>query len=205
MSSIPESFKETHLDSYGLEADGLTRDAIANTGTLKAKVVSYDPLTVTALVRPLRAGYGDLIRVKVQTEYQGPVSGAGKAVALHPGQEVDMEFSDGVAYGLYGQGQVTGATFAKDSNHGPAYAPWQQNGTGWVIVHALPDGGLGNAEHVSATSQTSRTNMGSTSTEDWGNEHTVALGENITRAEQQLREAANVLSLAATLLKKVPS
>lgn len=202
MSGIPESFAESHLDRWGQEADGLTRDKISDTGTLKAEVLSYDQISHTALVRPLRAGYGDPIRVRVQTDYIGAVKGAGKATALTKGVVVDIEFVDGVAYGLYGQGHVTGATFTKDSHPGPAYAPWHQDGTGSVDVRELPDGRLGNARHESAKSEVSETNMGSKSTEDWGNDHVVAIGENITRAEEQLREAGNVIGIAAKLLSQ---
>ena len=126
-------------------------------------------------------------------DYKLPTRGPNQVLA-------GVEFVHGSPYSLYCAGMATGSVYTPNDKKAPVYAPWHQDGTGWVRVSALEDGRYGNAEHHGADSKVSKTAMGETNIEDWGHEHVVVNGENTTRAEQQLREGAAGFKAAARRL-----
>lgn len=203
MFGVPEYLKDTLVDPLNHALYGVSQSKLGEFRIEPGIVAKYYPLTHTADVRLARAGLHDkecVITVKVQEQYQGPVPGTGDAAACYKGQQVNVAFLMGSATGVINHGVIVGTKYTHKDHHAVAYAPFQASGTGKATVHPTRDGKWGNAEHVDAESNVSRTTVGKTNTEDWGNEHTVVNGPNITRSEELTRRASKGMGSAATRL-----
>ena len=202
MSMIGDFFKGPLVDPMNHGMYGVSQAKIEDTGTHYAQVRKYYPLTHTADVVFIgRAGYHpNGVRIKLQEHYQGPTPGTGEANAVYEGQIVDVVFIGGAATGIINHGAGGGSRYTYKDAHPPAYAPFQTAGTGKVVVHPTKDGRWGNAEHTDSESNYSRTNVGKSNYEDWGNQHEVINGPNITRSEELTRRSAEGHHAAASRL-----
>jgi hypothetical protein len=190
--SLPDHIKGALVDAYMMSPLGIAADKRGLEAD-RAIIVGYDPITHTAQVR--LPGGGNPLRVRVATHLQGALTGTGGASAQTYGQEVYVQFNH--QGGLYNDGVIVGSVYGIE-HKAPAYAPWQQDGTGHVMVHGKSDGSFGNAEHVNAgNGMISRTVMGPENVEVRHNRDTVLGGSNMPRAEEQIRLASDLLASAA--------
>jgi hypothetical protein len=197
---IPDSYYDNNVDRSNSVYLGINANKRADRQMEAARVVSYEPKTHTAEVIIFNAGGENTIRVKGMSHYQGSVPGSGEAHTYYKGQLVLVEFMNGSATGIYNNGTIVGTIYTAKDSHAPAYAPFVQNGTGSVVVRETKEGKWGYAEHIDNESNISRTNVAKTNTEDWGNEHVLQQGPNITRAEEVTRRAGAGAAAAANML-----
>lgn len=179
---------------------------------IEVQAKSYDPITHTAKVAPIATGDGQPIEVRAQVHYTGATPGTGEAFAIVPEERYKVAFIDGYRTGIYSCGEITGTTFSYTSKHPPAYAPFQQQGVGRVVVDPRKSSGrfkfipgestvlLGNARYVNDNSEVAETRIGPTEVEDLNNQTDTVHGTNMPYAEELLRDAMLAMHNASKLL-----
>lgn len=199
---IPDGLQLPLQDSFSQAWSKTAQSKTNEKNTEPAQVISYDPLTHTAMVKILRAGYTAVgIRVRGVAHYQGADPGTGEAAAHYPGQQVDVAFLMGSSFGVFNMGQIVGTKYTHQDHHAPAYPPFSVAGTGTVKVYPNGNGGWGNAHHVDDQSNVSKTTVAKVNHEDWGNEHVLGNGSSKTRSQELTEKAsAGILGAANTLL-----
>lgn len=190
---IPDHIRQSLVDVLGSSPQGIAGSKRVLT-VERCSVVSYDALTHTAMVQP--TGGGTPLRVRISTESQGVLPGTGTASSATPDHELYVLF--GQQGGLYNDGVVLGSVYAPVNQAAPAYAPFQQAGSGTVVVHSGANGSFGDAEHVNwETGARSTTQMGAHNLDLRNNKDTVIGGSNMPRAEEQIRLASELMASAA--------
>ena len=187
-------------DRFGDTFRWANEHKVSNVKLEPARVMEYDPVMHNVKVVMLRSG-PDVITVKGAVHFQGSVPGTGEAFGYYKGQYVVVQFLTGQSTGLVNQGIIVGTLYTRNDSHAPAYAPWARKGTGSVVVHENTNGTLGYAEHIDAESNVSRTNVAKNNVEDWGNEHVLQNGPNVTRSEELTRRASLGANQAARMLQ----
>lgn len=205
MHTLPDYLKEPLVDPLAASPYAISQAKVGDTRSTLCRVISYDQISHTAVVLPLDSGPGPGITVRVGTDQQGTLTGTGTASALKPNNLVLVDFSGGHMGGVGNTGVARLAPYTPVDQKAPVYAPWHQSGTGTVTVHSTPDGGYGNARHEAEDSTISETQVGDHHIHHMsGSVHSVHEGPNITRAEQQQRQAADILALHAAKLSLRP-
>lgn len=193
--SLPEHIKHALVDMGAASPLAIAAGKIA-TVVEKCRVIGYDALSHTAMVLRLGGGGATPLRVRVNTEGQGAQPGTGTATAQTNNQEVSVLFTH--TGGLYNDGLVIGSAYTPRDQQAPAYAPFQQSGTGRVVVDGKADGTFSNADHTDwVNGVRSTTVIGAHNLDVRNNADAVVGGSNMPRAEEQMRLAAELLSQAA--------
>jgi hypothetical protein len=175
----------------------------------------YDPITNTTKVLPIASGGGDLLEVRNQVHYAGDMPGTGEIFAIVPEERYKVAFVDGYRTGMYSCGEITGTTYSYTSKHPPAYAPFQQQGVGRLVVDPRRPAGwfkgrqdpdqrpmLGNASYTNNNSEVYTTYIGSRDVDDQSHQHIERNGTNMSYAEEMMREAVLGLKNAMALLEQ---
>ncbi len=196
-----EHTKHLLLDMRNAQAEGTAAAKVSEQGARRFVVQSFDQVSMTAKVLPLGGWETHPMTVRVGVHENGTIPGTGSAHGLKKGDHVDVLFPGGDAGSRFNNGIITHVWYTPKQNVAPAYAPWHQDGTGSVHVAATPEGTPGTARHEDAHGNVSETNFGRRNSEHWGNEHHVANGQNIPRAEVQIREAGAIITKAVAKLR----
>lgn len=185
------------VDSLNSSPNMILNEKVSNTALQECWVLSYDPVTVTAQVVPLIGGNPERpLTVRVLSDYVG-ANGEGFAGALVRGHHVRIQMTGGHMGGMRNTGVVVGAPFLPEGQAGPAYAPFQKTGTGYVFV----GGKFKHAEHVDGDGNRASSSYGQHDTENTGGSAVIG-GRNAPRAEDQIREAADGLKKAVQVLTR---
>lgn len=179
---------------------------------MEVEAESYDPIRNVAKVRPLASGAEASIDVRAQVHYAGAMPGTGEIFAIVPEERYKVAFIDGYRTGLFSCGEIIGTTYAAKSKPAPAYAPFQQQGVGRLVVDPIkpsflfkkPDEKgpvlLGNADYTNDNSERYRTVVKEEEVEALHSEHVTLHGTNMPYAEEMIREATEAMRNAYKLL-----